>query len=175
MYGSETYNAALSQPGWDKEEFDDSGWESASVVAEEEAPAGELVEQFQPAVKVIRRYPEKYLDSVCERDIYDLGQNISGMLRLFYRGKKGDVIRIYPAEKLGKDGDVDQVAKNWVTVGNCITCIVGADDTWQEYRMCFTYFAGRYFAVEKQWRLIWSVCIQTVRRSSALHGRSRII
>lgn len=49
------------------------------------------------------------------------------MLKLSYRGKKGDVIYIYPAEKLNEDGNVDQVAKNWVTVGNCITCIVGED------------------------------------------------
>ena len=149
VYGSETYDASLEQPGWDREAFDDSDWESASVVPEAEAPAGELVEQFQPAVKVIRSYPAKYLYSVCDRDIYDLGQNVSGMLKLWYRGKKGDVIRIYPAEKLDKERNVDQVAKNWVTVGNCITCIVGEDDTWQEYRMRFTYFAGRYFAVER--------------------------
>lgn len=149
VYGSETYDASLEQPGWDRAEFDDSDWENASVVAEEDAPSGELVEQFQPAVKVIRSYPAKYVHSVEGRDIYDLGQNVSGMLKLFYRGKKGDVIRIYPVEKLDKDGNVDQVAKNWVTVGNCIACIVGEDDTWQEYRMRFTYFAGRYFAVEK--------------------------
>ena len=149
VYGSETYDASLEQPGWDRVEFDDSDWENVSVVAEEDAPSGELVEQFQPAIKVIRSYPAKYVHSVDGRDIYDLGQNVSGMLKLFYRGKKGDVIRIYPAEKLDKNGNVDQVAKNWVTVGNCITCIVGEDDTWQEYRMRFTYFAGRYFAVEK--------------------------
>ena len=149
VYGSETYDASLEQPGWDQTGFDISDWEAASVVSEEDNPKGELVEQFQPAVKVIRSYPAKYIHSVCERDIYDLGQNVSGMLKLSYRGKKGDVIRIYPAEKLDKDGNVDQVAKNWVTVGNCITCIVGEDNTWQEYRMRFTYFAGRYFAVEK--------------------------
>lgn len=149
VYGSETYDASLEQPGWDRAEFDDSDWENASILAEEDAPSGELVEQFQPAIKVIRSYPAKYVHSVEGRDIYDLGQNVSGMLKLFYRGKKGDEIRIYPAEKLDKDGNVDQVAKNWVTVGNCITCIVGEDDTWQEYRMRFTYFAGRYFAVEK--------------------------
>ena len=63
------------------------------------------------------------------------------MLKLSYRGKKGDVLRIYPAEKLDKDKNADQVAKSWGTVGNCITCVVGEDDVWQEYRMRFTYFA----------------------------------
>lgn len=149
VYGSETYDASLEQTGWDKTDFDASEWKAASVISEEDTPKGELVEQFQPAIKVIRSYPAKYIHSVCNRDIYDLGQNVSGMLKLSYRGKKGDVLRIYPAEKLDKDKNADQVAKSWGTVGNCITCVVGEDDIWQEYRMRFTYFAGRYFAVEK--------------------------
>lgn len=149
VYGSETYDASLEQTGWDKTDFDASEWKAASVISEEDTPKGELVEQFQPAIKVIRSYPAKYIHSVCNRDIYDLGQNVSGMLKLSYRGKKGDVLRIYPAEKLDKDKNADQVAKSWGTVGNCITCVVGEDDVWQEYRMHFTYFAGRYFAVEK--------------------------
>ena len=149
VYGSETYDASLEQTGWDKTDFDASEWKAASVISEEDTPKGELVEQFQPAIKVIRSYPAKYIHSVCNRDIYDLGQNVSGMLILSYRGKKGDVLRIYPAEKLDKDKNADQVAKSWGTVGNCITCVVGEDDVWQEYRMRFTYFAGRYFAVEK--------------------------
>ena len=149
VYGSETYDASLEQTGWDKTDFDASEWKAASVISEEVTPKGELVEQFQPAIKVIRSYPAKYIHSVCNRDIYDLGQNVSGMLKLSYRGKKGDVLRIYPAEKLDKDKNADQVAKSWGTVGNCITCVVGEDDVWQEYRMRFTYFAGRYFAVEK--------------------------
>ena len=149
VYGSETYDASLEQTGWDKTDFDASEWKAASVISEEDTPKGELVEQFQPAIKVIRSYPAKYIHSVCNRDIYDLGQNVSGMLKLSYRGKKGDVLRIYPAEKLDKDKNADQVAKSWGTVGNCITCVVGEDDVWQEYRMRFTYFAGRYFAAEK--------------------------
>ena len=149
VYGSETYDASLEQTGWDKTDFDASEWKAASVISEEDTPKGELVEQFQPAIKVIRSYPAKYIHSVCNRDIYDLGQNVSGMLKLSYRGKKGDVLRIYPAEKLDKDKNADQVAKSWGTVGNCITCVVGEDDVWHEYRMRFTYFAGRYFAVEK--------------------------
>lgn len=149
VYGSETYCAELNQKGWNRIDFDDSEWKNAVVVTEQDAPKGELIEQFQPAIKVICSYSAKYVHTVSGRDIYDLGQNVSGMLKLSYRGKKGDVIYIYPAEKLNEVGNVDQVAKNWVTVGNCITCIVGEDDTWQDYRMRFTYFAGRYFAVEK--------------------------
>ena len=149
VYGSETYDAALEQKGWNQPDFDAKAWKHAGIVLESNSPTGKLVEQFQPAIKKLRSYPAKYLYSVCGRDIYDLGQNLSGILTLQYRGKKNDQIRIYPAEKLGADGDIDQVAKNWTTVSNCITCIVGEDDEWQEYCMRFTYFAGQYLAVEK--------------------------
>lgn len=119
VYGSETYCAELNQKGWNRIDFDDSEWKNAVVVTEQDAPKGELIEQFQPAIKVICSYSAKYVHTVSGRDIYDLGQHVSGMLKLSYRGKKGDVIYIYPAEKLNEAGNVDQVAKNWVTVGNC--------------------------------------------------------
>ena len=178
VYGSETADGAAYPAGWDIAGFDDSGWAAAQQVAEVQAPTGTLVEQDQPAIKVIRRYEAKYIHSVeadksldmteqqesdidaenvaaedqktgsIHRDIYDLGQNISGMLQFDVKGKKGTKLRFYVAEKLDKNGDVDQMAKNWVLIDNCITYVIGQDDIWETFRMKFTYFAGRYFGVE---------------------------
>ena len=75
---------------------------------------------------------------------------MSGMLEFEVKGKAGDKVLVYPAEKLGEDGDVDQVAKGWVTVDSCITYIIGRDDKWEKFRMKFTYFAGRYIGVETE-------------------------
>ncbi len=149
IYGSEIYDAALDMEDWSRADFDATNWKHATIVANSDAPKGQLTEQFQPAIKVIKSYPAKYIHSLNGRDIYDLGQNISGILQLSFRGKKGQAIRIYLAEKLDTYGNVDQVAKSWTSVGNCITCNVGQDDIWQQYRMRFTYFAGRYLAIEK--------------------------
>ena len=151
VYGSETADGAAYPAGWDIAGFDDSGWAAAQQVAEVQAPTGTLVEQDQPAIKVIRRYEAKYIHSVeadksldmteqqesdidaenvaaedqktgsIHRDIYDLGQNISGMLQFDVKGKKGTKLRFYVAEKLDKNGDVDQMAKNWVLIDNGIT------------------------------------------------------
>ncbi len=74
---------------------------------------------------------------------------MSGILEFEVKGKAEDEIRIYPAEKLAENGDVDQVAKNWVTVDSCITYIIGREDVWEKCRMTFTYFAGRFVGVEK--------------------------
>ncbi len=150
VYGSETVDNRLYQEGWNDIGFDDSAWKKAELLEEAEEPSGtaEMVDQFQPPIRVIRTYEGKRLGSVNGKDIYTFGQNISGMLNVKARGKKGDIIRIYPAEKLTADGDVDQVMKGWVTLDAVITFIIGADDTDETFRMHYTYFAGMVAAVE---------------------------
>ena len=151
VYGSETVDNRLYQPGWNDNGFDDSAWKQAELLDEVNEPAGtvEMVDQLQPPIKVIKTYGSRLLGNVNGRDIYTFGQNMSGLLNVTARGKKGDVIRIYPAEKLDADGDIDQVMKGWVTLDSAITFIIGADDTEEKFRMHFTYFAGTVIAVEK--------------------------
>ncbi|MCD8147995.1 MAG: family 78 glycoside hydrolase catalytic domain [Clostridiales bacterium] len=148
VYGSETIDNRLNVPGWDEAGYDDADWEQAVYADEEDIPKGDQQDQFQPAVKVVKSYEGTLLHRVNGKDIYDFGQNMSGLLDFEIKGKTGDVIKIYPAEKLGEDGDVDQFAKNWIMVDSCITAIVGEDDVWEHCRMKFAYFAGRYMAVE---------------------------
>ncbi|WP_099468211.1 family 78 glycoside hydrolase catalytic domain [Konateibacter massiliensis] len=148
VYGSETIEGGLVQTGWNTVEFDDSEWENASLVEAEKEPKGELTEQFQPAIKVLQSYEGKHIHDFKNRKIYDLGQNMSGILEAEVFGKKGEEIKFYPAEKLTPDGDVDQMAKGWMEIDSCITYIVGEEEKWEKFRMAFTYFAGRYVAVE---------------------------
>lgn len=149
VYGSETVNAALTQKGWNETNFNDSSWETATVILPEDTPQGRLIDQFQPAIKVIAFYPGTFIHKYMNREIYDLSQNMSGILDMEIKGKKGDTVKIYPAEKLTSDGNVDQTAKGWTDVSTCITYIIGSDDCWENFRMKFTYFAGRYLAIEK--------------------------
>ena len=149
VYGSETWDGSLVQKGWSTADFDAGRWAAAMAVPAEDAPKGVLTEQFQPAVKVIKTYDGKLAGTVNGRDIYDFGQNMSGILELELRGRAGDIVKLYPAEKLGPDGDVDQMAKGWLPVDSCTTCILGTDGEWESYRMKFTYFAGRFIAVER--------------------------
>lgn len=197
VYGSETIDGRLAQPGWCEADFDDSAWRQAEYVPENEVPRADILEQTMPPVKVIKSYEGELVHQVnensltaarnqadhlpdirpekeekiggsqeqekaasgncgqeckaaeCLRDIYDFGQNMSGILEFEVKGRSGDAIRIYPAEKLGENGDVDQAAKNWITVDSCITYIIGKDGVWEKCRMAFTYFAGRFVGVEK--------------------------
>ena len=148
VYGSETIDGRLVQEGWNNCGFDDSTWDEATIVEKEDEPKGELIEQFQPAIKIIKTYEGKFVHKFNNREIYDFSQNMSGILELEVKGKVGDVIKIYPAEKLSPEGDVDQMAKDWVMVDNCITYVIGKDDIWETCKQEFTYFAGRFIAVE---------------------------
>lgn len=145
VYGSETLDNRREPSGWNTPEFDDSDWFAAQTA---EAPKAELIPQYQPAVKVIHTYPAQFLYEKNGRRIYDLGQNISGILELTARGTDGAEVTVYPAEKLGPEGDVDQVAKNWCDLNVKIRMILSGDPEGDHFRMHFTYFAGRYLAVK---------------------------
>lgn len=148
VYGSETFDGRLEIPKWCSCEYDDREWQTAIVVEKDMEPKGELAEQFQPAIKVIQTYEGKKLYHQNGKTIYDFGQNMSGILEFEVRGNVGEEIKVYPAEKLDKNGNVDQMAKGWTMVDSCITYIIKENNVWEHFRMKFTYFAGRYIAVE---------------------------
>lgn len=148
VYGSEILDGRLKQDGFACPGFNDSGWQQAAELEPSDCPKGELVNQYQPPVRVKHTYEAVYRKEVNGRDIYDLTQNMSAILEFEVKGKKGHAIHLYPAEKLGLDGDVDQMAKGWTPIDVCVSYIIGADDVWEKCRMRFTYIAGRYLAVE---------------------------
>ena len=149
VYGSEIVDASLRQKDFSCPEFDDSEWHEAKLLKGAEAPQGILMEQFQPPIKVIHTYEAKYLHEANGRSIYDFGQNMAGILEIRVKGKKGDSLRIYPAEKLNENGDADQMAKGWMNIDTVITYKIGSDDAWETWREKFTYFAGKVLAIEK--------------------------
>lgn len=149
VYGSETEDRRLRVKDWCLAESSDGGWEPARLLEPDEEPAGLPRPQLQPAVKVIRSYDGILSGRAGGREIYDFGQNMAGLLEFEAKGKAGDKLLIYPAEKLKADGDIDQTAKGWTDVASCMTYILGEDDAWETFRMKFTYFGGRYAAVEK--------------------------
>ena len=145
MYGSETIYGNMKKEGFSEVGYDDSDWWQAKNGT---APEGVLSEQSQPPIKVIKTYEAKYLHQANGKAIYDFGQNISGMLEFKIKGKSYTEVKFYAAEKLTEDGDADQMALGWFPFDNCIIYVIGANDIWETYRMNFTYFSGRYFAVE---------------------------
>ncbi|RZL14315.1 MAG: alpha-L-rhamnosidase, partial [Pedobacter sp.] len=104
IYGGEDYNANLEQKGWDLAGFDDNNWKSALIV---DGP--KLNAQKEEPVKVFEYTSSLKTTPVPKGEwVYDMRQNSSSIIELKVRGKKGDTIRITPAELIKEDGSVTQ-------------------------------------------------------------------
>ena len=148
VYGSEWIEGAALKNGCSHPDYDDSDWEAASAAKPDEIPKGRLEEAELPPVKALRRYAAQKIGEVDGREIYDLGQNISGVLEAEVRGQAGTQVDFYPAEKLDGQGDADQMAKNWLPIDNVIRYEIARTGRVEHFSQAFTYFAGRYIAVE---------------------------
>jgi hypothetical protein len=148
VYGSEHIDATKGIDGWNSVGLDDDNWDNAAILSDNDIPKGKLTKATIPPVKVIHSYEGVEIGIVNNRHIYDFSQNVSGMLAFEVKGTSGQTIKIYPAEKLGTDGDVDQMAKNWLPIDVVETYVVGRTAQWEQFEMTFTYFAGRYIAIE---------------------------
>ena len=126
MRCGERYDARNKIDGWNLPDFDDSEWNNAISV---EAPSGECLEGGHALIKKIREIkpvkfykghisaiahprenlPEHILpeEEYCNDGyIYDFGENITGIVRLKIRGRKGQKIVMSCGESLF-DGGLD--------------------------------------------------------------------
>jgi hypothetical protein len=141
IYGGEDYNANLEQPGWDTNNFDDSKWRS--VVKVDGVP--QLNAQMAEPLKIMQELAPKSKKQLTNGEwVFDLGQNFSGIPQIMVYGKKGDTIRIIPAELVNEDGSANQKASgsphyyDYVLKGDGM-------ETWHPL---FTYYGFRYLQVQ---------------------------
>ena len=140
IFGGEDYNANLEQKGWDRPGFSDAAWKP--VVLVDGPPV--LNAQLSQPLKVMDRFsPKKLLPVKSGQWVYDLGQNASGIPSIKVRGKKGDTIRIYPAELLKADTTANQRASGGPYYLQYILKGGGVEE-WQPR---FTYYGFRYLQV----------------------------
>jgi len=140
IYGGEDYNANLEQKGWNLAGFNDRKWKLSLLV---EGPR--LNAQKEEPVKVFENFSPQNIKPLANGEwVYDMGQNASAIIELKVRGKKGDTVRITPAELLKADGTVTQ--KN-IGSPSYFTYILKGDglETW---RPKFFYTGFRYLQVK---------------------------
>ena len=99
----EIYDARREHAGWDRTDFISRGWLSAREVA---APAVPLVAQRSEPVRVVETLvPVSVTEIRPGVFIYDLGQNISGWVRLrFNDAPAGTRVQLRHGERLNPDG-----------------------------------------------------------------------
>lgn len=141
IYGGEDYDASLEQKGWDLPGFKSDWWKQAEIV---DGPPM-LNAQLSDAVKIVTEFPVVKINSVGGSSrIYDFGQNASGIIQIKLKGKKGDTVRITPAELLKGDSGVSQRASGSPYYFQYILKGDGVE-TWQPR---FTYYGFRYVQID---------------------------
>ena len=137
----EIYDARLEIPGWDTAEFDDSNWLPVFVCR---SPGGVIRSTDCPPIRVCAEYPAKKIYDT----VYDIGQNISGWVKIKVRGQRGQKIVIRYAEILKDDGTPDFEKLN--TIPGAIThsdTYICKGDGIEEWAPRFAYHGFRYFDV----------------------------
>ena len=138
----EVYDARLEKPGWQKSGYDDSAWNKALLV---EAPAGKLVSQMIPPVKVIKNIkPVKIITSSKGVYIFDFGQHFSGWTQLKVNGPKGTKVKLRYAGRIYDDRSLD--VRNNLDAEQTDTYILKGNDT-EIWEPRFSLHGFRYVEV----------------------------
>ena len=104
LIAGESYDARLELPGWDQPGFDDGEWLPVKVMPDEgmalvtySGPAMRYVEEIKPVAE-----PKKGRHGW----VFDLGQNMVGVVRLRIEGEAGKTVMVRHAEMTNPDGSL---------------------------------------------------------------------
>ena len=142
IYGGESYDARMEQPGWKNPGFDDKDWQNA-------IQAGEAVGRLVPVTGFPVRVIETFKPVNIKKNDYgnllvDFGQNASGIIRIKVRGQKGDTVKIFPAELINADLTASQRATGSPYYFEYILKGEGTE----EWKPSFSYYGFRYAEVK---------------------------
>lgn len=142
IYGGEDYDANIESKDWNASGSDGSNWKQVVIV---KAPMGVLESEMDNPVKVNATLKVQHVikpkDSVY---VYDFAQNLSGIIELQVQGKKGQVVKLTPAELL----HANKLANQNATGRPCYYSYTLKGDGVETWRPKFTYTGFRYVQVE---------------------------
>jgi len=143
----ERYDARRELPGWDAPGFDESRWGGVKVL-----PAGEetLPERMEPypgdPVKTIAELPAQCVTEPKPGVfVFDLGQNMVGVVRLKATLAPGTELILKHGEMLNADGTVYTENLRFAKATDCYIAKGGVEEIWQPR---FTFHGFRYVQVE---------------------------
>lgn len=143
----EAYDARLEMPGWDAPGFDVSRWlpvekfpDPGMALVAYNGPAVRRMEEIQPAAEPIELPGQWPLSRI----IFDLGQNITGRVRLKLTGERGTTIRIRHGEMLTEDGKLYTENLRSARATDYYTLRGGGEEVWEPR---FTFHGFRYVEI----------------------------
>ena len=103
LYDGEVYDENFEIPGWSASSFDDANWEN--VVTENINPKIKLFPKKHATIKnKMKLQPVKITKQKNGKVLFDLGQNMVGVVQLNIPVKKGDTIKLRHGEMLDAKG-----------------------------------------------------------------------
>ena len=142
IYGGEDYDARLEIERWDEAALDDSQWEPVKVRAQHDIA---LDAQVMEPVRQIREIKPK---SVTEPKpgcwVFDLGQNMAGVVRLKVSAPSGTKVTLRHGEMLNPDGT--PYTRNLGAAASLDHYICKGNDV-EVWQPRFTYHGFRYVEV----------------------------
>lgn len=152
LYVGAMYDARLEQEGWMEAAFDDTQWTPAIVAP---SPAPLIQSQMMPEIGISRTIkPKSFVKLDANTYLYDLGENIAGVVVLKIKGKAGTKITIRYGERLTKEGALDQSNINMHLRGELPYEKIIQRDVYvlkgkgmEEFMPAFTYHGFQYVEV----------------------------
>lgn len=134
----EIYDARLYIDGWNEADFDDSEWRNAFVCR---GAGGNLYEMNFPPVRITGRFEAKKISD----NVYDLGQNISGWIKIKVKGECGSEVTIRYSELINDDGSIAPEQLNTIPGSATHTDkYILRGKGIEEWSPCFVYHGFRY-------------------------------
>lgn len=141
-YDGEEYDARKEMPGWNSIGYDDDKWLMAEYVQE---PGGDYKAQMNENMKVMKLIkPVSVTESQYGRYILDMGQNMTGWLRMRVKGISGDQVVMRFAESLKENGDLFVANLRDALVTDKYTLKGGGQEIWEP---SFVYHGFRYVEI----------------------------
>jgi len=135
----ENYDARLETPAWSNTGFDDHAWQPVRLRDELARP---IDAQTTESVRVTGELPAKSVSEPShDRWVFDLGQNMVGVVRLRVTAPVGTTVTIRHAEMLNPDGAMYVANLRGAPSIDTYICKGGGPEIWQP---AFTFHGFRY-------------------------------
>jgi len=141
IFGGEDYDSNLEQPGWDTPDFDDADWKKALV---SRGPGGDLSIEMDYPLQVMEVFDDPVIKTPENIYLYDFKQNASGIIKLKVTGRKGQRLKLHPAERLEDNGLINQKTSGTP----CYFEYTLKGEGEEEWIPRFTYYGFRYVQIE---------------------------
>jgi alpha-L-rhamnosidase len=143
IYHGETYDARLEKPGWTRPGFDDREWKDVRLA--DHGKDTLVAATAEPMKRIEEVRPVKVFKTPAGDTVVDLGQNMVGWPKLTVAGPAGTTVTLRHAEVLDKAGNFYTENLRDAKQTLRYTLKGGGPETFEPH---FTFFGGRYIAVE---------------------------